>query len=203
MMTNTGRANEYNYSNNVNYQKTLHDRCLCRPAAATCTPRDWIANITMVLAVAAVAIGGSFATDTKSSWYESLDLPSFQPPSIAFPVVWTTLYVTMAISMIIVWHYTKDYDNYVEERTHDIGRFGVYSLWALNLALNLAWTLIFFQAHSPLAAGIEILLLLLTTIGIIVVSWPINRLASLMIVPYAIWVSYATALTWTIYHDNK
>ena len=75
-------------------------------------------------------------------------------------------------------------------------------LFAANLALNLAWTWIFFQGHAPVAAGVEILLLLATIVGLIRLVWPHNRAAAGMLVPYGLWVSFASVLTWTIAANN-
>jgi benzodiazapine receptor len=71
-----------------------------------------------------------------------------------------------------------------------------------NLALNLAWTLIFFRGRSPLAAGVEIVVLESTIVALVVRAWPLSRLAALLLVPYALWVAIATALTWAIWARN-
>jgi tryptophan-rich sensory protein len=78
----------------------------------------------------------------------------------------------------------------------------VLGLFAANLALNLAWTWIFFQGHSPEAAGVEILLLLATIVALIRLVWPHNRAAALALAPYGAWTAFATALTWTIAASN-
>ena len=78
----------------------------------------------------------------------------------------------------------------------------LFVLFGTNLVLNLAWTLIFFRGRSPLAAGVEIVILESTTVALIVRAWPLSRLAALALVPYAIWVAFATALTWAIWARN-
>ena len=75
-------------------------------------------------------------------------------------------------------------------------------MFGTNLALNLAWTLIFFRGRSPLAAGVEIVVLEGTTVALAVRAWPVSRLASLLLVPYAVWIGFATALTWSIWARN-
>ena len=75
-------------------------------------------------------------------------------------------------------------------------------LFAANLALNLAWTWIFFQGHAPVAAGGEILFLLATIVALIRLVAPYNRAAALALAPYGAWVAFATALTWTIAARN-
>jgi translocator protein len=65
-----------------------------------------------------------------------------------------------------------------------------------------SWTLIFFRGRSPLAAGVEIVALEGTTVGLVVRAWPLSRLAALLLVPSAIWIGFATALTWAIWARN-
>ncbi|MCB0857178.1 MAG: tryptophan-rich sensory protein [Solirubrobacterales bacterium] len=153
--------------------------------------RDVLAPGIIISAVAATAAFGGLATDPDSGWYKGLEKPAWQPPSLVFAPVWTVLYVLIAASMILVWR-----------RSEGKGREKTFVLWGSNLALNLAWTFIFFRGHSPLAAGVEIIALEGTTIALIVRSWPISRVAALLIVPYALWVAFAAALTWTIALKN-
>jgi tryptophan-rich sensory protein len=138
-------------------------------------------------AVTAVAVVGGLATDTSSDWYRGLDLPSWQPPGAVFGPVWTVLYVLIAVAA------TLAYRDVTGPR-----RRLVFGLFGANLVLNLAWTWIFFQAHAPAAAGVEIVVLLGTIVALIRLLWPHNRAAAVALVPYAAWVTFATALTWTI-----
>src|SRR5689334_7643485 len=138
-------------------------------------------------AVTAVAIAGGLATDTSSEWYRELDRPSWQPPGAVFGPVWTVLYVLIAVAATLAYR--------------DVGgprRRLVLGLFAANLALNLAWTWIFFQGHAPRAAGVEILVLLGTIVALIALVRPHNRTAALALAPYGAWVAFATALTWAI-----
>ena len=137
-------------------------------------------------ACAAVAVLGSLATrDSVQGWYSDADKPWFTPPDAVFGPVWTVLYVAMAVSAWLAWR-----------------RGASTGIWWVQLALNLAWTWIFFQGHAPTAAGIEIIVLLATIVGLIRLVWPHNRAAAAMLVPYAAWVTFATALTWTIAAKN-
>ena len=149
--------------------------------------REMRAPGAIISAVAGSPALGGLATDPDSSWYKDLDKPSWQPPAYVFAPVWTVLYALIATSMILVWR-----------RSGREGRQKTFVLWGSNLALNLAWTIIFFRGHSPLAAGVEILVLEGTTVGLIVRSWPVSRISALMLVPYLLWVALASALTWTI-----
>jgi tryptophan-rich sensory protein len=143
-------------------------------------------------AVAAVALVGGLATDTSSEWYRGLDRPSWQPPGAVFGPVWTVLYVLIAVSATLAYRSVPDAAR----------RRLILGLFAANLVLNLAWTWIFFQAQAPTAAGIEILVLLATTLALIVLLWPHSRVAAFALVPYAAWIAFASALTWAIAAAN-
>jgi benzodiazapine receptor len=154
-------------------------------------PHHRRAALIIVGAVVGIAGLGGLATDTESGWYRDLRLPSWQPPGAAFGPVWTVLYALLARSTYLAWR-----DLSGSRRTPVLG------LYALNGALNLAWTILFFRAHRPVMAGIEILLLLATIIVLIVLMRPVSRQASWALVPYALWVGFAAALTWAIAANN-
>jgi tryptophan-rich sensory protein len=143
-------------------------------------------------AVVAVAAVGGAATDTTSDWYEELDLPSFQPPGAAFGVVWTILFAMIAVAATRATRAAPD----------DRVRRRVVWGFALNLLLNVAWTLIFFQGHRAGAAGIEILALEASTLLLIRQLAGVDRTASRLLLPYAAWIAFATVLTWTIAATN-
>jgi benzodiazapine receptor len=142
-------------------------------------------------AVGATAAIGANATapalDTR--WYRRLDKPRWQPPGPVFGPVWTVIYALIAASMLIAHARRAD-------------QRPLFVLFGTNLALNLAWTLIFFRGRSPLAAGVEILILEGTTVALVIRAWPVSRLASLLLLPYALWLAFATALTWAIWARN-
>ncbi|MGE5407782.1 MAG: TspO/MBR family protein [Syntrophothermus sp.] len=142
-------------------------------------------------AVVAISALGGLGVDTNSAWYRDLELPSWQPPGAAFGPVWTVLYALLARSAYLAWR-----DVQGSRRTPILG------LYVLNGALNLAWTILFFRAHSPVIAGVEILLLLATILALIVLMRPVSRQASWALVPYALWVAFAAALTWAIAASN-
>ena len=156
-----------------------------RPASVAGAAAGW------ATAVTAVAVVGGLATDTTSEWYRDLERPSWQPPGSVFGPVWTVLYVLIAIAATLSYR--------------DVGgprRRLVLGLYAANLALNVAWTWIFFQGHAPTAAGVEILALLATIVALIWLVRPHNRTAAIALAPYGVWVAFATVLTWTIAAHN-
>ena len=163
---------------------------LSRPIAGSeLTPR---AAAAIVAAVGATAGVGGIATApvVESRWYRRLRKPDWQPPGAVFGPVWSVLYALLAASMLDVRRRRGGADR------------GLWILYGSNLALNLAWTLIFFRGRSPLAASAEIVALEATTVALIVRVRPISPAAALVLVPYALWVAFATALTWAITTRN-
>ena len=146
----------------------------------------------IVGAVAGTAGIGAIATTPvlSSRWYRRLDKPPWQPPGPVFGPVWSVIYALIAASMLVA-----------RARGGEQQR-PLFVLFGTNLALNLAWTLIFFRGRSPLAAGVEIVALEGTTVALVVRAWPLSRLAALLLVPYAIWIAFATALTWAMWARN-
>lgn len=159
--------------------------------SATTTRRLAPAAAGWSAAVAAVALLGGLATDTTSDWYEGLDRPSWQPPGAVFGPVWTILYVLLAISAALAWRDVRG-----------PRRRLVLGLYAANLAMNLGWTVIFFRLHAPWAALADIVGLLASIVALIVLVRRHNAAAAAALVPYAVWVTFASALTASIAIEN-
>lgn len=136
--------------------------------------------------VAAVAAAGSRFTETgASSWYEQLDKPPWNPPSATFGIVWTLLYVMMAVAAWRVWM--------AGPRRPDVR--AALACYGLQLALNLGWSAVFFGAHRPGWAIVEIAALLVAVVATTVLFRRISALAFWLMVPYVAWVLYAASLT--------
>jgi tryptophan-rich sensory protein len=129
-------------------------------------------------------LSGSF-TDSRD-WYATLEKPFFTPPSWAFGPVWTVLY------LLIGW---------AGARKLELG--GARSLWALQMVLNLTWTPVFFGLRAPVPALGIIAAMLITIVAFIVREWRTDRTSALLFVPYAAWVSVATALNLAIVVLNR
>lgn len=134
--------------------------------------------IFLAATAAAAATGMFFQT---GAWYAALAKPSFTPPSIAFPIVWTTLYVLMALAAARVAPLP--------------GAQYALALWALQIALNTLWTPVFFGLHRMWAGLAIIVLLWLVIAAMIVVFWRLDRLAGALLVPYLAWITVAGSLT--------
>lgn len=141
----------------------------------------------MTLAVAASA---AVATEPDvAGWYSTLTKPAFNPPNWVFAPVWTTLYVLMAIAAWRVWKAA--------------GMFtAAMALFLVQLALNCAWSFVFFHFHQIALALFNILALLFAILLTSVSFWRVDRTAGILFAPYVAWVSFATLLNAAIYKLN-
>lgn len=142
--------------------------------------------------VAFVSVTGSAATTPKlAGWYAQLAKPSFTPPNFVFPVVWTTLYAMMAIAL---WRLLDAAPS--SQRTRAI------SLFLIQLALNFAWSWVFFHFESP-KGGIAVIAAMAVMIAAtIAAAAKISRLAAWLLAPYLLWVLFATLLNVEIARMN-
>ena len=152
----------------------------------------WLTFFGFVLACFAVsAIGGAVTATSVGTWYRELNKPGFTPPDGVFAPVWTTLYAMMAVAAWRVWR-----------RVGFAGGRNALTLFGVQLAFNLAWSFLFFGFQAIGWAFAEILLLWGLILATIRVFVRIDRAAGLLLVPYLLWVTYAAALTGTIWHLN-
>ena len=144
-------------------------------------------------AVAGAAILGSQFTPqgNRREWYESLEKPPFNPPDLAFPIAWTTLYTLIAISGFRVWRTGKG-----SERTRAL------ALWTTQLALNAAWSPIFFGARRPGLALVDLGAMLVAIAVYTRAARRVDRPAAWMMVPYLGWVTFAGVLNAEIVRRN-
>ncbi|MBT8310356.1 MAG: tryptophan-rich sensory protein [Flavobacteriaceae bacterium] len=134
-----------------------------------------------------------FATQSSvSDWYADLNKPSFNPPNWIFGPVWTVLYVLMGIAAGIVW--SKGFH-------HKWVKTAMYH-FLFQLIFNAAWSLVFFGMRSPTYALLIIIILL--TLIILTMKWfrVVNKTAALLLVPYLLWVSFASILNYSIWQLN-
>lgn len=125
-------------------------------------------------------------------WYDALIKPALNPPSWIFSPVWTVLYIMMALSAFLVWK--KGWKR--KEVRIALAMFGV------QLALNLIWSPLFFGLQNPLLAFVDIVLMLAAIIWTIVLFYKLSRFAAYLLIPYLIWVSFATYLNFSIWWLN-
>lgn len=155
--------------------------------------KNWIKLVICLLIPLVVgAIGGYATMEHMHPWYDTLNKPSFNPPNWVFSPVWTTLYVLMGISSYLIWR------DRPEQLGGNAGR-----IYFLQLALNLAWSFLFFYFHWVDYALLDIILLWIAILTMIVVFYKINKTAGLLQIPYLLWVTFATILNAAIYDLNK
>jgi benzodiazapine receptor len=141
----------------------------------------------IIVAQMAGIIGSIFTTNSVDTWYREISRPSFTPPNWLFAPVWITLYLLMGISAYLVW---KKGANKKEVKTALI-------LFFIQLVLNSLWSIIFFGLHLTLIAFIEIILLWFVILFMIIKFYSISKTASLIQIPYILWVSFAAVLNFS------
>ena len=125
------------------------------------------------------------------AWYSSLDKPAWNPPAWIFGPVWTTLYILMGIAAWLV-----------SGSVHPAKRPALV-LFVVQLALNAAWSWIFFGAHSIGWAFVELLVLWAFLVATVIAFWRASRMAAILLWPYLAWTTFAAALNATIWMLNR
>ncbi|EAT59735.1 TspO/MBR family protein [Chlorobium ferrooxidans] len=137
--------------------------------------------------------GGTFTPEPGSEWYyQLLNKPSWNPPDWLFPPAWTLFFLLMGIALYLV----------VTEWDKNKLVKGALAVFGVQLLLNLAWSALFFGLHSPLFALVDIVLLWLAIVLTIVKFRAISPLAGNLLIPYLLWVSFASFLNFTIWQLN-
>jgi benzodiazapine receptor len=159
-------------------------------SAAAALRRPKTALLLFLAATLLTGMAGGLATETgKEGWYERLAKPDWTPPDAAFPVVWTLLYLAMAVAAWRAWKRT-DWRN------------PALTLFWLQLAVNFAWSFLFFGWHR-IGLALADAALLLTLVGATAaLFWRIDRLAGALMLPYLVWTGYAVALNWAVWRLN-
>lgn len=158
----------------------------------TLLPKGTWMLVFFVLITQGIGSLGAFFTETGlQSWYLTLEKPSWNPPDWVFAPVWIALYTLIGIATFLIWKNRKEYSI----------KFAML-LYVVQLVLNLSWTLIFFKSQSPMWAFLEIIILLLVILSMIRSYYKINRFAGLLLIPYLLWVFFATILNGTLWFIN-
>lgn len=137
-------------------------------------------------------IGSQFTMESVKTWYLTINRPSFNPPNWVFAPVWTTLYVLMGIASFRVWQRRK---------TAEWFHWAVI-IYLVQLIFNLMWSFIFFELHQIGFALVEIILLLLLIVINAFIFYRFDKFAAWLFLPYFLWVSFATYLTYSIFILN-
>lgn len=136
-------------------------------------------------------LGSFFTAKSVRDWYPQLRKPAGTPPSWIFGPVWTSLYILMALSAWLVW------------REFGLGARPALLIFFAQLALNAAWSGIFFGLHMLEIAFLQIVILWFAIAFTIFVFYLLVPLAALLLLPYLLWVTYAAYLNWGIWRLNR
>jgi len=154
--------------------------------------RELLALVAFLVACyGAAALGNVAATGLWDGWYGALRKPAFTPPGWLFGPVWTVLYACMGIAAWLVWR-----------RRGFRGGAAALSLFAVQLALNAAWTPLFFGLRNPALALVDIAALWGAIVLTVVWFFPVSRPAGWLMVPYLAWTSFAAVLNFELWRLN-
>jgi tryptophan-rich sensory protein len=134
-----------------------------------------------------------FTITAISTWYIFLNKPSYSPPNWVFGPVWTILYCLMGISAFLIWQ--KDGKNKKGKKA--------LSYFLLQLFFNFLWSILFFGLRNPLLGLIDIIALLITISITILAFYKTSKIAAYLLIPYLVWVSFATILNLSIVLLNR
>lgn len=142
-----------------------------------------LAYIVSFMVIIVVSGLGSVFTNAKSEWYKCIK-PSATPPRIVFPIVWTTLYVLIAIALARAMLSVSKLQR------------AVLKLFAINLSLNIVWCYAYFVMHDVYFSIFVIAVLFVSAVALVATtSMSGDKKSSYMLVPYVIWLAYASVLT--------
>lgn len=133
-------------------------------------------------------LGTPFTLTAVNGWYATLVKPSFSPPNWIFGPVWTLLYLCMGIAAYLVWR-------------RGLKKQAVKTalVWfSVQLAFNFLWSLIFFGLQQPLLALVDIIALWIAILITMIKFYPLSKPAAYLLVPYLLWVSFASLLNLSI-----
>jgi len=144
----------------------------------------------IIVSQLAGVIGSIFTTSSIASWYQYLVKPGFNPPNWLFGPVWVSLYTLMGVASWLVWKRNK--------------RMGVeLKVFLIHLLFNSLWLILFFGLQRPGWAFLEILLLWLMILYLTIKFYSLVKWAGWLMVPYFLWVSFASFLNYYIWQLNR
>lgn len=139
-------------------------------------------------------LSGTVTRESILTWYPTLVKPVFNPPNWIFGPVWTLLYAMMGVAGGLIW-------NHIESHRENVKK--AFLFFIIQLGLNALWSYLFFGLHNPLIALIEIILLWLMIFETYTQFKRIDKVAGLLLIPYLLWVSFATVLNASIWWLNS
>lgn len=136
-------------------------------------------------------LGSKYTSQSISDWYSRIEKPAWTPPNWLFAPVWTFLYISMAIAAWLVWR-----------KFGAAGASAAISMFVVQLIFNALWSYLFFGLRSPGIAFLDIAILFAAIVITAVLFWRHVPFAGVLMLPYAVWVGYASTLNWAIWRMN-
>lgn len=154
----------------------------------------WVRIVISCLVIIGLGTLSGLLFTSEGEWYSNLQKPVFTPPNWIFGPAWILLYILMSASFALIWQVK------VKTRYPIIRRYAKRGLiiFGVHFFLNLLWTPLFFGLELPLLALINIILLFGLILFLIRYYFRIDRVAAFLLVPYALWVLFATVLNFAI-----
>lgn len=148
-------------------------------------------SVSIILVFLTAFIGSSFTTPNIASWYQYLKKPSFAPPNWLFGPAWTLFYFLMAVAAFLVWR---------EKENKNIKP--ALLIYLIHLVFNAFWSIIFFGLKNLSLAFFEIIILWILILITIIKFYKIKPLAGFLLIPYILWVTFASILNFAIWMLN-
>jgi len=139
--------------------------------------------ICLLIVIVVASVGGIFTSPAVNSlWYETVK-PSITPPNYIFPVAWTIIFFLIALAMYFVWINA----NKKQKKT-------IAVVFSINFFFNILWSVLYFGMKNALLAFFDVILLWVSILVMIAALWKIDKKASYLLVPYFLWVTFASVL---------
>ncbi|MCB5286064.1 MAG: tryptophan-rich sensory protein [Candidatus Cloacimonetes bacterium] len=151
---------------------------------------DWKILLACLLLCLAAGMISSFVSGDSIGIYSTLVLPPVYPPGYLFPIVWTILYILMAVSLYMIIKTVGKQD------------LKPYVVFGVQLSLNIVWSPVFFVLADYLLAFIILVAIWLSVLAMIIVFWMHDRRAGMLQIPYLLWVTFAGYLSYSVYVLN-
>ncbi len=148
--------------------------------------------VSVIACLVAGFIGSIFTNANISTWFAALKKPSFAPPNWVFAPVWTALFVLMGIAAYLVWR--QGLSNPAVKTA--------LIIFIVQLIFNMLWSLTFFTLKSPLFGFVVIIILWLLILFTIIYFSNISKIAGILLIPYIVWVSFASILNFMLWRLN-
>jgi len=148
--------------------------------------------ISLILPQLAGVVGSFFTVSAIPTWYAGLIKPDFSPPNWLFAPVWVILYLMMGVAVYLIWQQldkVKTAKNFL-------------AVFWIHLFFNATWSIIFFGLQNPGIAFVNIIIIWLFILALLIKGWVIDKRAAYLLIPYFLWVSFASVLNYFIWYLN-